>query len=441
MGTLEGLVAQIQALSGDADLGSLQNVLKSVAQDNVMRQSAGGLLTAVANLDAAAHSLGCLHLLEAKARSTNAQQGDGEFLEAACRFLLACTAAQVRLAPSKFTALCRAVKSHCLAFNQPKRGVLPLRAAVAKLCPSADYLSPVHGDLFQLCLISKCYNGAGAALDADVYSVDPSKTATTPTDVLLYCYYGALLEIGRRRYARALELLLAALTAPQMVLSAITVACLKKYMLLSLMATGSVPTLPKHTSALVTRAIKSECGPYSDLARLCGQDKSAAELATFAQGKQREFEQDGNVGLVRLAIEGQARRQIQKLTQTYLTLSLADIAAQAGLGGLAEAELAVLRMMDAGEVSARISERDGMVHFLEEEESFHTEAMTAALDCLIARSVELADKLMAFDVAISSDRAYITKTELKSQRSKDTLGPAAGTVAPAAVEQAMEGFK
>lgn len=38
---------------------------------------------------------------EAKARSTNAQQGDGEFLEAACRFLLACTAAQVRLAPSK----------------------------------------------------------------------------------------------------------------------------------------------------------------------------------------------------------------------------------------------------------------------------------------------------------------------------------------------------
>lgn len=34
--------------------------------------------------------------------------------------------------------------------------------------------------------------------------------------------------------------------------------------------------------------------------------------------------------------------------------SLADIAAQAGLGGLAEAELAVLRMMDAGEVSARI---------------------------------------------------------------------------------------
>ncbi len=30
--------------------------------------------------------------------------------------------------------------------------------------------------------------------------------------------------------------------------------------------------------------------------------------------------QDGNVGLVKLTIEGHAKRQIQKLTQTYLTL-------------------------------------------------------------------------------------------------------------------------
>ncbi len=63
MGTLDALVAQITALSGEADLPQLLNQLKSNAQDNVMRQSAGGLLAAVAGLDAAAHSLGCLHLL------------------------------------------------------------------------------------------------------------------------------------------------------------------------------------------------------------------------------------------------------------------------------------------------------------------------------------------------------------------------------------------
>jgi hypothetical protein len=63
MGTLEGLVAQVQALSGDADLPALHAVLKSAAQDNVMRSSAAGLLAAVAGLDPAAHSLGCLYLL------------------------------------------------------------------------------------------------------------------------------------------------------------------------------------------------------------------------------------------------------------------------------------------------------------------------------------------------------------------------------------------
>ena len=123
-------------------------------------------------------------------------------------------------------------------------------------------------------------------LDADVYTVDPAKTAVTPTDVLLYCYYGGLLEIGRwagergappnvaaccgtcfrpcfrpwqrrpgsatrshlaqprpalpaaapacrRRYAHALELLLTALTAPTMVPNAITAACAKKYVQVS----------------------------------------------------------------------------------------------------------------------------------------------------------------------------------------------------------------
>ena len=42
----------------------------------------------------------------------------------------------------------------------------------------------------------------------------------------------------RRRYSRALQLLLTAITAPTMVVNAITVACLKKYVLISLLHTG-----------------------------------------------------------------------------------------------------------------------------------------------------------------------------------------------------------
>lgn len=38
---------------------------------------------------------------EAKARASGTQQGDRDFLEAACRFLPACTERQVRMAPDK----------------------------------------------------------------------------------------------------------------------------------------------------------------------------------------------------------------------------------------------------------------------------------------------------------------------------------------------------
>lgn len=63
MGSLDSLVAEIQALSGPEDLNGLHTQLKSPQKDNVMRSNAAHLLTVVANLDAAVHSLGCLYLL------------------------------------------------------------------------------------------------------------------------------------------------------------------------------------------------------------------------------------------------------------------------------------------------------------------------------------------------------------------------------------------
>ncbi len=47
-------------------------------------------------------ALPCLYRYrEAKARVSGAQQGDRDFLKAACRFLPACTERQVRMAPDK----------------------------------------------------------------------------------------------------------------------------------------------------------------------------------------------------------------------------------------------------------------------------------------------------------------------------------------------------
>lgn len=49
------------------------------------------------------------------------------------------------------------------------------------------------------------------------------------------------------------------------------------------------------------------------------------------------------MGLVKLVLAGWTKRAIQKLTQTFLTLSLTDIAQQVGLQNASEAEGHILR--------------------------------------------------------------------------------------------------
>ena len=53
--------------------------------------------------------------------------------------------------------------------------------------------------------------------------------------------------------------------------------------------------------------------------------------------------QDGNMGLLQLALEAHTMRTVQRLTRTYMTLSLSDIAGAAQLKGPQEAETLVLR--------------------------------------------------------------------------------------------------
>jgi COP9 signalosome complex subunit 3 len=57
--------------------------------------------------------------------------------------------------------------------------------------------------------------------------------------------------------------------------------------------------------------------------------------------------QDNNLGLAKQALASLYKRNIQRLTQTYLTLSLQDIADTVRLNGPKEAELHILQMVGA----------------------------------------------------------------------------------------------
>lgn len=55
--------------------------------------------------------------------------------------------------------------------------------------------------------------------------------------------------------------------------------------------------------------------------------------------------QDKNLGLVKQVVSSMYKHNIQRLTQTYLTLSLQDIASTVQLGSPKEAEMHVLQMV------------------------------------------------------------------------------------------------
>jgi hypothetical protein len=61
------------------------------------------------------------------------------------------------------------------------------------------------------------------------------------------------------------------------------------------------------------------------------------------------------------------RHNVRKLTSTYITLSLKDIAASAGLPSPAAAETLLRKMIAAGEISAKINQESGMVRFGEDD--------------------------------------------------------------------------
>lgn len=318
-------------------------------------------------------------------------------------FLTSCSASQIRLAPDKFLNVCRVLKNEVMLLNAPIRGIAPLRAAVRKVQVSSEQLTPLHPEYLLLCLLAKQYKAGLSVLEDDIFQVDQ------PRDLFLYCYYGGMIYIGIKKFHKSLELLHNAVTAPMSSLNAITVEAYKKYVLISLIHNGQVPSFPKYTSATVQRNLKNHTQVYVDLST-CYGNGNYSELETFIQSNAEKFQSDNNFGLVKQVLSSMYKRNIQRLTQTYLTLSLEDIASSVQLNTPKEAEMHVLRMIEDGEIHATINQKDGMVSFNEDPEQYKSSEMVEHIDSSIQRLMALSKKLTSIDENISCDHAYLAKT-------------------------------
>lgn len=101
------------------------------------------------------------------------------------------------------------------------------------------------------------------------------------------------------------------------------------------------------------------CAIYHDVASaysLGDSEKLISLCAKYAD----VFVQDKNTGLIKQLQQSFYKRNIQTLTKTFITLSLADMAQKVKLPSAKHAENLILDMIRNGEIFATINQKDGI---------------------------------------------------------------------------------
>lgn len=346
----------------EKDLDQLAKKLKDAKK--VFSKHKSQLLTALGMLDPTQHSYGYCSIAHylAELDDIPGKQTE-EFLSKTREFLLHCNPHQIARLPHKFATVARKYGDLMRDGQTAKQAILPLRTAIEYLQRGNRHLiTAVHPAFVLCCIKSKCYHAALPVIDHSIFEVNSDDdNPFDAKDNLLYHYYAGIVFIGCKRRARALECLQMALTSPSQALSSIQVECFKKYILLSLLVHGKVVDLPRFTSPPVLRHVDKLAMAYMELADAYGKgfDHMHQVITIYAE----KFLEDQNFGLVSQVAKGLVRRNIKNLTDTYLTLSLEDIAKASKAGSAKEAEQYIASMIEEGEIFANIDQHRAWCRF------------------------------------------------------------------------------
>jgi len=399
------VIALIDSLSIDSDeiLEQLQKELKK--SQEILTKNIHNIDAVISGLDYKRHSLGILHLLSIKSGCGNIDTES--FIHQVIQFIKHCSVRQIRVDPKKFRQVCYKFTEICRETRQPIRAIQPLKHAINKI-GSGEHITPQHAMFVQSCVTAKCYKAALPILERFVFKIDPDLTGVESVDTRLYFYYGGICFIGMKKFNKALEFFEAVISAPALVVSSIMVEAYKKYVLVSLCRKGEISNLPRYTNSALVRLFKQLYPGYEEFTNSFST-RSVEDLHKVAENHAELFIKDGNMGLVKQAIQALYRQNIQRLTKTYITLSLQNITEQVGLPNAEETERRVFRMIQNGQVFASVNQKDGMVEFFENPEQFNNNKTLDYLDKQIHDSIQLTRVVNKIDEEIALDSKYIQK--------------------------------
>jgi len=296
---------------------------------------------------------------------------------------------KVLVASDVYSELCHYLTRRLTQTDRPKRGLVLLRTAIQNLQYDTNLgllrpnkLTTVHADLLQLSLASKNFTIALDLLANEILDIHkPFSNKFDAKFLLSYFYYGGCIYAAMKHYKSAMFFFEQSLSVPALAISQIMIESYKKFILTSLISTGNyicgifvilyfkvflnkifegkLPSLPKYTSRIVLNQIKPLCSLYHELATAFTNFDSE-KLFSLCHKYHNTFEADGNLGLIKLLQQSFYKNNIKKLTKTYITLSLSDMALKVKLPTANEAETYMRNMIKDGEIFATINQKDGL---------------------------------------------------------------------------------
>ncbi|CAH0381158.1 unnamed protein product [Bemisia tabaci] len=419
---LKQFVTSIQNLSAQGSYREIVDMLNK--SSDVLVKYREQLPSVLESLDCQQHSLGVLAVLCLEL-STTAPMPPDTFEKAFLKvqeFLSTCNGEQIRLMPDSFAELCHHLTKNLIEFKTPMRGIAILQKAIKKLQMSSTQLTPVHADLCQLCLLAKNFKPALEFLDIDMVSIGQENCSFDAKYFLLYYYYGGMIYAAVKQYHRALFFFEVAITTPASAVSFIMLEAYHKYILISLIIHGKIIPFPKYTSQIVARFIRPLSQAYHDLATAYATN-NAEDVRNCLSKYHETYVRDNNVGLTKQVLSSLFKKNIQRLTRVFLTLSLSDVATKAQLSGPQQAVVYLIKMIEAGEIFATINQKDGMVMFHDDPEKYNNPEMMKKLENEISLCMDLNRKINQMEEEIDVNPQYVKKA---NSNQEEDLSPGQG---------------
>ena len=161
-----------------------------------------------------------------------------------------------------------------------------------------------------------------------------------------------------------------------------------------------------------------------------GKAGTEVKCNRFIEDNVAQFTTDHTIGLVRQAQQWIYQRRMQRLTFTYLTLSMNDIASVVGVEENTVAA-SIATMVGKGLIFAKV---DGnMVTFLEDPQTYTGQASIAIMSERMEEVNVLAERVANMKAKVMVSKKYIEHAVIEDGRKAATAAVAGGTGTAAAV--------